>query len=80
MYWAGHFAESAFVIGSAILLMYYPLFVRQNDKGTSFVQYASSSVLMALLALFGVLTIVHAMLLSVFLWSGEDLSSCTNLH
>ncbi|KAK8770172.1 hypothetical protein V5799_013362, partial [Amblyomma americanum] len=67
-YWLGHFFEAGFVIGCAILLMYVPLFVYRNDSGTAFLEHVDPSLFMVVLLLFGVLTILHAMLLSVFLW------------
>ncbi|KAH6941957.1 hypothetical protein HPB50_024910 [Hyalomma asiaticum] len=67
-YWLGHFFESGFVVLCAVLLMYVPLFVIRNTNGTAFIEFANPVVFMAVLLLFGVLTIVHAMLLSVFLW------------
>ncbi|KAH7964347.1 hypothetical protein HPB51_027409 [Rhipicephalus microplus] len=67
-YWMGHFFESGFVVLCAVLLMYVPLFVIPNGNGTAFIEFANPVVIMAVLLLFGVLTILHAMLLSVFLW------------
>ncbi|KAL1475894.1 hypothetical protein MTO96_036951, partial [Rhipicephalus appendiculatus] len=67
-YWMGHFFESGFVVFCAVLLMYVPLFVIHNSNGTAFIEFANPVVIMAVLLLFGVLTILHAMLLSVFLW------------
>ncbi|XP_075527014.1 phospholipid-transporting ATPase ABCA3-like [Dermacentor variabilis] len=67
-YWLGHFFESGFVVLCAVLLMYVPLFVIRNGSGTAFLEFANPVVFMTVLLLFGVLTILHAMLLSVFLW------------
>ncbi|KAH7935508.1 hypothetical protein HPB52_009395 [Rhipicephalus sanguineus] len=67
-YWVGHFFESGFVVLCAVLLMYVPLFVILNSNGTAFIEFANPVVVMSVLLLFGVLTILHAMLLTVFLW------------
>ncbi|KAH7984904.1 hypothetical protein HPB51_026901 [Rhipicephalus microplus] len=72
-YWMGHFFESGFVVLCAVLLMYVPLFVIPNGNGTAFIEFANPVVIMAVLLLFGVLTILHAMLLSVFLWGRKRL-------
>ncbi|XP_077498635.1 retinal-specific phospholipid-transporting ATPase ABCA4-like [Amblyomma americanum] len=67
-YWLGHFLETGFVISCAILLMFVPLFVLHNDHDMAFLEHVNPSLFMALLLLFGTLTILHAMLLSIFLW------------
>ncbi|KAH9371272.1 hypothetical protein HPB48_009319 [Haemaphysalis longicornis] len=67
-YWMGYFFEMGFVIGCAILLMYVPLFMYPNSSGTAFLQYVDAGLFITLLAVFGVLTIMHAMLLSIFFW------------
>ncbi|XP_077553142.1 phospholipid-transporting ATPase ABCA3-like [Haemaphysalis longicornis] len=67
-YWMGHFFETGFVVACALVVLYVPLFVHRNDRGTAFLEFVDPAVFMSLLALFGVHTITHGMLLSVFLW------------
>ncbi|KAK8788240.1 hypothetical protein V5799_021984 [Amblyomma americanum] len=67
-YWSGHFFEALFVVCCAILLMYVPIFEYRNVHGTAFLEHVDRGLFMVVLLLFGVLTILHAMLLSVFLW------------
>ncbi|XP_042145248.1 retinal-specific phospholipid-transporting ATPase ABCA4 [Ixodes scapularis] len=68
-YWLGHLAEGVFVVALSLTVMYVMLFGIYNQRGTTFLFYADSTLVIAVLMLFGLLTILHAMLLSVFLWN-----------
>ncbi|XP_077548787.1 phospholipid-transporting ATPase ABCA3-like [Haemaphysalis longicornis] len=68
-YLMGHVYEAGFVMGCAILLMCVPLFVYRNAGGTALLHYVDPEFLVICLVVFAVLTIEHAMLLSVFLWN-----------
>ncbi|EEC14761.1 hypothetical protein IscW_ISCW010388 [Ixodes scapularis] len=72
-YWLGHLAEGVFVVALSLTVMYVMLFGIYNQRGTTFLFYADSTLVMAVLMLFGLLTILHAMLLSVFLWNARFL-------
>ncbi|KAG0414030.1 hypothetical protein HPB47_008824 [Ixodes persulcatus] len=68
-YWLGHLAEGVFVVALSLAVMYVMLFGIYNQRGTTFLFYADSTLVMAVFMVFGLLTILHAMLLSVFLWN-----------
>ncbi|XP_064477790.1 phospholipid-transporting ATPase ABCA3-like isoform X2 [Ornithodoros turicata] len=74
VYWMGHFLDAGLVIITAVSLMYGPLFVLPNSSGTTFLQYTNPAIMLLILLLFGALTILHGMFLSVFIWRRAQLS------
>ncbi|XP_064478651.1 retinal-specific phospholipid-transporting ATPase ABCA4-like isoform X2 [Ornithodoros turicata] len=66
VYWLGHFLNALFMVLPAIMLILVALFVVPNHEGFTYYTYSDVTLVFAFLFLFSVVSLLHAMVLSVF--------------